>query len=68
VASTTQREPPSPRKSDLNQVAKGEAFKVIVIGNSGVGKTRFTHLYCMNTLPPLSKAETIGVEMYNKAI
>ena len=38
---------PTPMYADkpIHQVADGEGFKTLVIGNAGVGKTRLTHLF-----------------------
>ena len=49
-------------------MAKGEAFKVIVVGNSDVGKTRMTYIYANGELPPKNMKATVGVGYYGKTI
>ena len=49
-------------------MAKGEAFKVIVVGNSDVGKTRMTYIYTNGELPPKNMKATVGVGYYGKTI
>ena len=51
-----------------DRVANGEAFKVIVIGNSDVGKTRLTYIYTNGELPPKNMKQTVGVGYYGKTI
>ena len=51
-----------------DRVAGGEAFKVIVIGNSDVGKTRLTYIYANGELPPKNMKSTVGVGYYGKTI
>ena len=42
-------------------------FKVILLGDASVGKTRFTKRYCINLFNP-SERLTIGVDFYVKTI
>ena len=51
-----------------DRVANGEAFKVIVIGNSDVGKTRMTYTYAHGEAPSNNMKTTVGVEYYGKTI
>ena len=67
-AMITQLPTPKYTGSKLSQVANGEAFKVIVIGNASVGKTRMTYLFVNNELPPVNKQESLAVEFYGKTI
>ena len=58
-----------PNHSSVRErVAKGEAFKVIVVGNSDVGKTRMTYVYANGELPPKNMKATVGVGYYGKTI
>ena len=51
-----------------DRVANGEAFKVVVIGNSDVGKTRMTYTYAHGEAPSSKMKTTVGVEYYGKTI
>ena len=73
VSSLKVSEPTQLSTRDVNHpmriVAFGEAFKVIVIGNAGVGKSRMTYLFVKGEQPPDHKAQhTMGIEYYNKDI
>ena len=52
----------------VHKVANGEAFKAIVIGNAGVGKTRMTYLFVNERLLTEETKETVGVEFFSKTV
>eukprot|EP00002_Diphylleia_rotans_P000156 TRINITY_DN10083_c0_g4_i1.p1 TRINITY_DN10083_c0_g4~~TRINITY_DN10083_c0_g4_i1.p1 ORF type:complete len:202 (+),score=35.98 TRINITY_DN10083_c0_g4_i1:129-734(+) len=49
----------------LSQIPPERTLKVIMLGNSGVGKTSILHRF-MNGTAPDSTVSTIGAEMYEK--
>nr|CAI5835939.1 unnamed protein product [Callosobruchus analis] len=51
----------------LNESRKGRLFKVIVIGDSGVGKTSLTYRFCEGKYLDAAEA-TIGVEFRSKTV
>lgn len=65
---TTEQITPRYTGEKLVSVANGASFKVIIIGNSAVGKTRMIYQFVNDELPPEMKQETIGVEYYGKTI
>ncbi|ETE55743.1 Ras-related protein Rab-33A, partial [Ophiophagus hannah] len=54
-------------EASLEQSVQARIFKIIVIGDSNVGKTCLTVRFCGGTFPA-STAATIGVDFREKAV
>lgn len=62
--------PPSRQGANGGAAPKGspKVFKVIIMGNSGVGKTCLTHRFCQGRFPASGTDATIGVDFREKLI
>ena len=72
AASTTKKDeqihqtPNLPAKREMAR--KKKTFKIIVIGDSGVGKTCLTYRFCSGKFPSTPTDATIGVDFREKII
>ena len=60
------KEPQITPKREVNR--KKKTFKIIVIGDSGVGKTCLTYRFCSGKFPSTPTDATIGVDFREKII
>ncbi|TRZ04759.1 hypothetical protein HGM15179_022348, partial [Zosterops borbonicus] len=59
--------PPGPDPAVLEPYVQTRIFKIIVIGDSNVGKTCLTFRFCGGTFPGKTEA-TIGVDFREKTV
>lgn len=53
--------------TDREVLAKEQVFKIIIIGDSGVGKTCLAHRFSTGKFPERTEA-TIGVDFWEKSL
>lgn len=58
--------PPTAKKESNNK--KKKSFKIIVIGDTGVGKTCLTYRFCSGKFPTTPTDATIGVDFREKLV
>ena len=63
---TTTQKSNLPAKREIGK--KKKTFKIIVIGDSGVGKTCLTYRFCSGKFPTTPTDATIGVDFREKII
>ena len=66
VQASTPQAPPKPISPIKEQ--KKKTFKIIVIGDTGVGKTCLTYRFCSGKFPSTPTDATIGVDFREKLI
>ena len=69
IPQTEKQNVPTPKKEQVPiSSRKKKTFKIIVIGDSGVGKTCLTYRFCSGKFPTTPTDATIGVDFREKII
>lgn len=68
IPSTVRNNPPAPTTPSREANRKKKTFKIIVIGDTGVGKTCLTYRFCSGKFPSTPTDATIGVDFREKLI
>ena len=68
AASKPQEEVKVPKAISPKKEQKKKTFKIIVIGDTGVGKTCLTYRFCSGKFPSTPTDATIGVDFREKLI
>ena len=69
IPQTEKQNVPTPKKEQVPLSSrKKKTFKIIVIGDSGVGKTCLTYRFCSGKFPSTPTDATIGVDFREKII